>query len=223
MATKKITIKKAKTTRKERSKIKKAEHARARERDASARARAREKEAAAAPKVIPYPQAGAKVIEFERELDRQLGGETIGAEPAAGIPTEPGKVISFDHAVIAQVCQIPFDLWSISQGVDQLKLSDKEARMMAKPAKELLDYYLPQIPVIAWAWISLAVVSYSTLKIRLLIIQEIKKRADRIRGPAAEASGASSTVSQPQGQGRPPPSGIATTFPTMDQIKTQAV
>ena len=125
MAKKKKVVKKAKTTRKEQSKANKATHARKQALQATARARAREKESAEAPRVIPYPQAGPKVIEFEQELDRQLGGGPIGAGPAAGIPTEPGEIKSFDYEVIAPVCQIPFDLWSISQGVDQLKLSDK--------------------------------------------------------------------------------------------------
>lgn len=210
-----------KTTRKERSEANKAEHARKQALEASARAR--KTQAKKEPKVIPYPEAGRKVTEFEQELDRQLGSEAPAGAKPTGTEAQP-EIIKFDYIVIAQVCQIPFDLWSISQGVEQLKLSDKEARLMAKPAKELLDYYLPQIPVIAWAWISLAVVSYSALKSRLLIIQEIKKQVS-LTEPAAEARGksASNVSPGPQGHGGPPPSGNNVKFPTREQLKTQVV
>lgn len=217
MAKKKKATKKAgksELSRAERSIINKAKHAR--EQAAREQERLRQKAATAAAeaavKVTPYPAAGRKVTEFEEILDRQLAGGT--AEPGETMKEPAAQDRKFDEKVIAQACQIPFDLWAISQNIEQLKLSDQEARMMGRPAKELLDHYLPQIPVIAWAWISFGLVGYGVMKPRLLIIQELKKKRSSSQ-PAAE------TRDPLQPQGGPPPPAPISTFPTIDQIKAE--
>lgn len=217
----KTTKKAKKTTKKERSDANKAKHARLRAREAAKKA----EELAGSPKVDTYPQAGRKVKEFEEMLDQQLGDEAPGYQAPPGKEPQP-ETIKFDYAVIAQVCQIPFNLWSVSQGIDQLKLTDKEAKSMAMPIMNLLDYYLPQIPVIAWAWITVGVVAYSALESRLLLIQEIKKSRSIPVEPDAEAGGLSpndvtSGRATPQGQGGPPTSVTTTQFPTIGQIEKE--
>jgi len=130
------------------------------------------------PKITPHPTAGRKVLEFESRLDAVIAGEPEKRgrgrprkppEPAGPEPQEIGLDI------VKPVVKMPFDLWSARQGLDKLKITDQEAAQIAEPLKVLLDYYLPQIPTIAYAWISLAVVSYTVFQPRLELIQQIKK------------------------------------------------
>lgn len=155
------------------------------------------------PKITPYPQAGKKVAEFETVLDRQLAGDSAPPEPKRGPgrpPKEPDPEppeLSID--VVAGVVKIPFELWSISQSVPSLSLTTEEANKIAEPAKQLLEFYLPQIPVIAYAWASLSVSVFWIMQSRLRTIQEIKlQRAKRKAGP---------------GPTEPAQPGVTTTFP----------
>jgi len=129
--------------------------------------------------VVPYPQAGEKVTAFEERLDAQLGADSGGAARGPSRPRKESVVATpvertFDLKIVGQAIQIPFELWALSEGVPQLKISDEEADIMAGPAKELLDHYLPEIPVIAWAWISLSIGLYATMRPRLELIQVLK-------------------------------------------------
>lgn len=170
------------------------------------------------PTITPYPTAGRKIIEFEDRLDAQMaGGEKKPARGSGGKFTskEPAAGPEIDVTVIGQVVQIPFDLWSVSQGVPELKISTDESIMLAKPVKQLLDHYIPQVPEIAWAWISLGAVSYSIMKSRLALIAEIRKTIPSSeRGMDAARVANSSTKTQ--GHGGPHPS---TVFPSLEQIQ----
>ena len=171
------------------------------------------------PEVVPMPTAGHKVTEFEDKLDASLAAGEQEPKRARGRPRKIEEPPSpeIDVKVFAQCLQIPFDLWSVSQGVEGLKLSTSEAIMLAKPIKQLADYYLPSVPEIAWAWFSLAGVSYTIVKSRLIIIAEIKKvssmqtGSDNVKPEAARAS-----VSQ--GQGSLGPTG----FPNIKDVKKNA-
>lgn len=145
--------------------------------------------APAQPKITPYPQAGPKVQEFEDLLDKQLAGDTGPPKPKRG-PGRPPNVktpepeqpeLTID--VVAGVVKIPFELWSISQSVKSLALTDEEAKQIAEPARQLLEYYLPQIPVIAYAWISLSVSTFWVMQTRIRTIQELKKHRERLQKP----------------------------------------
>lgn len=120
----------------------------------------------------------------------------------------------FDIKVVGQVIAIPFDLWAISQGTPALKLRDDEAELMALPAKELLDYYLPQIPVIAWAWISLSIGMYAAMKPRLELIQILKKQK-------ANTSSAKRPAPAPAAQASKPGAPASSVFPS--EITTEKV
>ena len=165
------------------------------------------------PVVTPYPQAGRKVEEFERRLDEQLasGEQEKRGRGRPRKPPEP-EPAQIDLLVVGQAIQVPFDLWSISQGIEGLKLTDDESKLMARPAKELLDYYLPAMPAIAWAWISLVAVSYGVLRTRLILIQEIKKSRMTAADSAADHGKPESVI--------PPSPGVI--MPTMEQIKKPA-
>ncbi|MFZ2146959.1 MAG: hypothetical protein WAV28_07045 [Sedimentisphaerales bacterium] len=127
------------------------------------------------PKITPHPTAGPKITEFEEMLDAQLAGDELrrgpGRPPKQPPPEEP-EVLSAE--IVVGIIKLPFELWAISQGVEQLALTNKEAAQMAVPVKQLVDFYLPQIPPIAYAWIALTINGFWIFRTRLLLIQAIK-------------------------------------------------
>lgn len=166
------------------------------------------------PKVTPYPAAGPKVKVFEEKLDEQMGDKPRRGRPPKPPEPEPVKVPS---EIVRQAVQVPFDMWAISQNLKGLKLAEKEAAMLAEPAIILLDYYLPQMPVIVIAWASLVISVYAVMKPRLEMIAEIKKE---------KASPSSESAGKDGGQGSPaPPISPAgqggQSFPTAAEIKTK--
>ncbi len=131
--------------------------------------------------VTPYPEAGKKVEDFEVKLDAQIaGGPTEAPKRGRGRPPkqpepEPQQPeISPD--IICGIIKIPFEFWATSQNLKELALTDTEAKQLAGPIKQLIDYYLPRIPTIAYAWISLSVTVFWISKSRLEIIAEIKRK-----------------------------------------------
>lgn len=159
------------------------------------------------PKITPYPEAGAKVQEFEDILDSQLAGEKpkrpVGRPPKPPEPESPELTID----IVAGVIKIPFELWAISQSIKSLALTDEEAKQIAEPARQLLEYYLPKIPVIAYAWLSLSVSTFWVMRPRLFTIKETREHLKRI-----------------QQKSRPPEPaspGVTTNFPT--EIKPERV
>jgi len=134
--------------------------------------------------IVPHPTAGPKVTEFEKKLDEQLAREAPRRGPGRP-PKEPApEPPTLDLDVVAGVVKIPFELWAIGQGLEGLALTDDESRKLAEPAKILLEYYLPQIPEIAYAWIGLSVSSFWIMRARLLLIKEIRKQQESKRPPA---------------------------------------
>ena len=163
------------------------------------------------PTVVPMPTAGRKITEFEDRLDAAL----LKGEPEKRGRGRPRKEAEqqppeIDVKVIGQAVQIPFDLWAVSQDIPDLKISVQESVMIAKPLKQILDHYMPNVPDIAWAWISLSAVSYSIVKSRLVLIAEIKKAKTSSEQPAGEQG-----VPDRRGQGRPQ----SAAFPTIETIK----
>jgi len=161
--------------------------------------------AKSSPTITPYPTAGPKILDFEEQLDRQLGGgdekRKRGRPPKAEEPPPP----ECSMATIARCCEIPFNLWAKSQGIPALKLSTGESNMMAEPVKLLLDHYMP-LSDISMAWIGLVAVSYTVMESRLNLIAEIKKRK-MVPGKQAAA---------PK---EPPPSKQSPAhFPSIDEI-----
>lgn len=144
---------------------------------------AKQAEVQTPPKVTPHPTAGPKVQEFEDLLDSHLAGDTGSPKRGPGRPPkekpqEPEQPeLTLD--VVAGVVKIPFELWSISQSVKSLALTNDEAKRIAEPAQQLLEYYLPKIPVIAYAWIGLSVSSFWVMRTRLLLIQELKEQREK--------------------------------------------
>jgi len=159
------------------------------------------------PKITEYPTAGAKITEFEDTLDRQLAGDKprrpVGRPPKEPEPEPPELTID----IVAGVVKIPFELWAISQSIKSLALTDEEAKQIAEPARQLLEYYLPKIPVIAYAWLSVSVSTFWVMRPRLFTIKETREHLKRL-----------------QQKSRPPApaqSGVTTKFPA--EINTEQV
>ncbi len=144
------------------------------------------------PKITPIPTAGPKVQDFEDLLDRQLAGDKpTEKKRGPGRPPGPPKEPEPEQAeltieVVAGVVKIPFEFWAISQGVDVLKLDDNEAHRIAEPAKQLLEHYLPSIPIIAYAWISLTSSAFWAMRSRLVLVKALQeiKEAEQPAPPA---------------------------------------
>lgn len=166
--------------------------------------------ASAKPEIRPYPEAGSKVQEFEDRLDAQLAGNgapttkrPVGRPPKPPEPEQPELTID----IVAGVVKIPFELWAISQSMKSLALTDEEAKQIAEPARQLLEHYLPQIPVIAYAWLSLSVSTFWVMQPRLSTIKETREHLKRIQ-----------QESKPPEPAQP---GVTTKFP--EKIKTEKV
>jgi len=154
------------------------------------------------PKVTPYPTAGPKIADFEEKLDQQLAGDETKRGPGRPRkqqqPEQPGPE-GLDTAVVSGVVKMPFELWSISQNVKELALTDQEAAQISGPVKQLLDYYLPQIPPIAYAWIALTVNGFWIMRTRLLLIaaiRESKKQRTPPAGPVNQGPGPTPLTNQ---------------------------
>lgn len=130
-------------------------------------------------KVTPQPTAGQKIIDFEQKLDEQISG--VAPEPKRG-PGRPRKepepipdIANIDNKIIKDAVQVPFDLWARSQGINNLRLTDDEAEQISAPIKTLLDYYLPEVPAIAYAWGALVITAYTLVSPRLFMLEQIRK------------------------------------------------
>jgi len=98
--------------------------------------------------------------------------------------------------------------------VPGLALTDSEAKQVAEPARELVEYYLPKIPPIAWAWASLGVSSFWIFRTRLLSIAEYKKRIESNDPNAGQVKD-----QRPTGQGSPGPGVMPSPGEINQQIK----
>ena len=167
------------------------------------------------PTVVPMPTAGRKITEFEDKLDAALFSSDDQPKRGRGRPRKEAEQQppEIDVKVIGQAIQIPFDLWSVQQDVPDLKISVQESVMIAKPLKQILDHYMPNVPDITWAWISLSAVSYSIVKSRLVLIAEIKKA-----NTSSEQQAGEQEVPNRRGQGRPQ----SAAFPSLEEITKPA-
>lgn len=150
------------------------------------------------PVVVPHPTAGRKVEDFEKQLDQALAGgqgqEKRGRGRPRKEPIPKPETVNVPDVIIQQAVKMPFDLWAVSQDVEQLKLVDSEAKLLAEPAKQLLDYYAPKIPPIAIAWASLGLAAYSIMAVRLKVIAQIKKEKLKSGNPRPSSVAGQSAV-----------------------------
>ncbi len=137
----------------------------------------------------PMPTAGNKVTEFERVLDEaiakdprpQHGGARGGSgrkpkpqePPPAEVPMLPPSAIT---NAVTELLKAPFDLWAIRADLPELALTQPEAETLTAPALILLDYYVPNMRPIDWAWISLAITGIAIMRPRMVLLQGMAKQ-----------------------------------------------
>ena len=138
------------------------------------------------PEMTPMPTAGSKVTEFQRALDQtiaehpqpQHGGARPGsgrkAKPKAPPPPEvqPVQPAEISSAITELLCT-PFDLWAAKAKLPELALTNEEAETITKPVQVLLDFYVPNMRPIDWAWASLAITGIAIMRPRVMLLQRM--------------------------------------------------
>lgn len=146
--------------------------------------------AAGKQQVTPHPTAGPRVIEFEQAIDDQLNqsaAEEIKRPPGRPAKAKegegPGAVSFTDPNLVKGVVKLPFEFWAVSTGVDKLRLSDGEASMIADPAIQVADLFLPGIDPRYYAVGGLLLSVIIVVTAKLQIIAEEKKRRSEVEAP----------------------------------------
>ena len=127
-----------------------------------------------------------RAIATEPEKD---AGQWGGARPGAGRkPNEELTAAAADQRqadlqlLVKTVLPIPFEVWSIQQDAEFLKLTDAEAGMIAPHVVTLVLHYFPDMSPISAAWIGLGLSVLGVMGPRLARIADEKKKK-----PAARA------------------------------------
>lgn len=187
---------------------------------------AAQKPVSGAVETTPYPDSTAPVGDFEKTLDGQLKGadgtDTVkrgrGRPPKDKVAVPEIKKPDVPAKIIEAVLRMPFDLWGTSQKQLKLKLTDDEAKQLTEAVKPLLDYYVPYIPEIGYAWVALVATTYWIARPRFELIAEIKKAKKEKEKPSTAPV---SSVSQSQLEKKLAPN--ITEFPKDDQLQQQHV
>lgn len=159
--------------------------------------------------ITPHPRVGDDVKkygpqskEFESKLDDLREPQPEKAKPAKTAKTAMPDVSGLEVKIIANFLKLPFATWASRIDFPAIRLTDKEALEWAEPTKVLLDYYLPIIPPIAYAWFAWSITTISIVNSRLELIAAIKRKqgesqAEPTAGPVeAPKQGAPSTKPQ---------------------------
>jgi hypothetical protein len=73
------------------------------------------------------------------------------------------------------VLKMPFTVWANSVNDAKLLLSDEEAVQLATPITQLVNFYLPKVPPIAYAWTSLVLSAFAVMYPRMLYVKSLNK------------------------------------------------
>jgi hypothetical protein len=133
------------------------------------------------PEVMDYPSVGKDVDKYgprNLEFEQKLGVPPPEPPAAAKEKTTPAEdQHMLDLKIVADFMKLPFGFWASRADLPALRLTDQEAREWAEPTVTLLDYYLPKIPGIVYAWIAWTVCTCTFMDKRFgLVTAEHKKR-----------------------------------------------
>ncbi len=170
--------------------------------------------------MTPMPTAGRVVTDFEKALDKTIAEHPQpqhgGARPGSGRktkpkappppevqPVQPAEISS----AITELLRTPFDLWAAKAKLPELALTNEEAETVTKPVQVLLDFYVPNMRPIDWAWASLAITGIAIMRPRVMLLQRMgpgpgsgsagSQREEKATPPRPAAS------ASPAGQGSP--------------------
>jgi hypothetical protein len=176
---------------------------------------------------LKLQQGAAEPKERIEKLDELLkdqpkkdgrGGARPGAGRPAGVTDDFAMVNRLPdkpNETIIPILQMLFDLWAASQNTPELALSKDEAKGVALPITQLLEFYWPgKVPEIIWVWLCLLGSVYGIVIPRVKILSGKKKLAS-VQGVSA-ADSAKSVAPPRQAGSVPNPD-----YPTTDFIKKQ--
>jgi hypothetical protein len=113
-----------------------------------------------------------------------------GARPGAGRPRGTDNLSLVNrlpekaNETLVPVLQIPFRTWAVAVGVKELELNKEDAKDLALPVTQLLEFYFPgRIPEIAWVWLMMLGSTYRILEPRLELLAQKRKE----NGPSVAA------------------------------------
>ena len=160
--------------------------------------------------MTPIPNAGKKITDFEARLDEQINAHPKpqhgGSRPGSGRPTKPPPPPEVQPvppaeitSAITQLLRTPFDLWAAKAKLPQLALSDEEADTITKPVQVLLDFYVPSMRSIDWAWISFAITGVAIMRPRVILLKELGPTAQQGSQRGANGTPPAAAVSPPLG------------------------
>lgn len=114
----------------------------------------------------------------EEKVERR-GGARPGAGRPKGVTDEFAAVNRLPekaNLTLIPVLQIPFALWSKWIGVKEMVLTKDDAKELALPVTQLLEFYFPgRIPEIAWVWLMMFGTTYRILEPRLEHLARLRK------------------------------------------------
>lgn len=166
--------------------------------------------------MTPMPTGGRKVTEFQAALDEQIAAHPEpqhgGSRPGAGRKVQPKappapEVQRLDPAdissAVTELLRTPFDLWAAKAKLPELALTTDEAETVTKPVQVLLDFYVPNMRPIDWAWASLAITAVAIMRPRIILLQKIGPgpqggQREAQATPAGSPASASPASQEPQ-------------------------
>lgn len=89
-------------------------------------------------------------------------------------------LIEQPNPLFIPILRIPFDAWAEAASVEDLRLSAQESNSLTLPVTQLVNYYLPKMPAIVYAWCGLVLSFYAIVQPRLLLIKKLKKQKEQV-------------------------------------------
>lgn len=156
----------------------------------------------------PKPEFEQSIKEMHDDLGQPAAAEPAekvetrgGVRPGAGRPRGTDNLALVNrlpekaNETLVPVLQIPFKTWATAVGVKDLELNKDDAKDLALPVTQLLEFYFPgRIPEIAWVWLMMLGSTYRILEPRLELLAKIRKE----QGPSVEASKGPASTSRPR-------------------------
>lgn len=158
--------------------------------------------------------------EAEEKVERR-GGPRPGSGRPKGVTEEFAQVNRLPekaNATLVPVLQIPFATWAKAIDVKEMALNKDEAKDLALPVTQLLEFYFPgRIPEIAWVWLMMLGTTYRILEPRLDLLATKRKAIASEQGPSV-AAGVRGLARDP---GRPQTGAaeVGTGFPQEKKVK----
>ena len=92
------------------------------------------------------------------------------------IQAEKDNLAAEANPMLSPILKMFFTFWAKGIEDNRIELTDKEANNLALPITQLMEYYLPNLPAIWFAWGNLGIQVTTIITMRLNIIKELKEK-----------------------------------------------